>query len=350
MSDDERWIAVMNRKRDEGFVYAVRSTGIYCRPSCPSRRPQRRHVVFFDKAQTAEQNGFRACRRCRPKSETGADPAQDLAKRACAYIDSRVDGPPSLAELGAALGQSPFHVQRTFKRVMGISPRAYADARRMARLKARLKDGDSIAGALYEVGYGSSSRLYEQAGTQLGMTPGAYRKGGAGANIAYTIVPSALGRLLVAATARGVAYVALGDRDAPLTSLLRREYPAARLTRDDAALGSYVRPLLTYLAGREAALDLPVDVRATAFQRKVWEALRAIPAGETRTYKEIARSIGAPKAMRAVGSACARNPVSLIVPCHRAIREDGALGGYAWGLKRKEKLLAGEQKRAQGRR
>ncbi|MFO0998021.1 MAG: bifunctional DNA-binding transcriptional regulator/O6-methylguanine-DNA methyltransferase Ada [Alphaproteobacteria bacterium] len=350
MSDDERWDAVMGRKRDVGFVYAVRSTGIYCRPSCPSRRPQRRHVLFFDKPQTAARNGFRACRRCRPDTAVDADPAQDLVKRACAYIDNRLDGPPSLAELGAALGQSPFHVQRTFKRIVGISPRAYADTRRVARLKARLKGGDSIAGALYEVGYGSSSRLYERAGAQLGMTPGTYRKGGLGADIAYTIVPSPLGRLLVAATARGVAYVALGDRDGALLSALKQEYPAANLKRDDKALDAYVRPLNAYLAGRHVAPDLPVDVRATAFQRKVWEALRAIPAGETRSYKDIARAIGAPRAVRAVGSACAANPVALIVPCHRAIRQDGALGGYAWGLKRKEKLLASEQRRAQGRR
>jgi AraC family transcriptional regulator of adaptative response/methylated-DNA-[protein]-cysteine methyltransferase len=350
MSDDERWDAVLSRKRDRDFVYAVRSTGIYCRPSCPSRRPRRQHVVFFDKPQMAERHGFRACRRCHPNTEARNDPAQELVKRACAYIDNHPEGPPSLVELGKALGHSPFHVQRTFKRLTGISPRAYADARRVVRLKTRLRGGDSIAGALYEVGYGSSSRLYEHAGTQLGMTPGAYRKGGAGTEIVYTIAPCALGRLLVAATTRGVAYVALGDRDAPLTAALKREYPAAGVQRDDAALGRYVRPLVKYIAGRQVALDLPVDVRATAFQRRVWEALRQIPAGETRTYKEIARAIGAPKAMRAVGSACARNPVSLIVPCHRAIREDGGLGGYAWGLTRKEKLLATEQKRASSKR
>jgi AraC family transcriptional regulator of adaptative response/methylated-DNA-[protein]-cysteine methyltransferase len=307
-------------------------------------------VIFFDRAQMAERHGFRACRRCHPNAAAPIDPAQALVKRACAFIDARPEGPPRLAELSEALGHSPFHIQRTFKRLMGISPRAYADARRVSRLKARLKGGDSIAGALYEVGYGSSSRLYEHAGAQLGMTPGVYRKGGAGAEIRYAIVPSALGRLLVAATARGVAYVALGDRDASLLSVLRREYPEASIKRDDKALGSYARPLVEYLAGRDVALDLPVDVRATAFQRRVWEALRAIPAGETRTYKEIARAIDAPKAMRAVGSACARNPVSLIVPCHRAIREDGGLGGYAWGLKRKQKLLTAEQKRRPGGR
>lgn len=348
---DDKWQAVMARdaRCDGAFVVAVRSTRIYCRPSCPSRRPLRRNVVFYATPAEAEARGYRACRRCKPERAERPDAAGDLVRRACAFIDSQREGPPTLNQIASHLELSPFHVQRTFKRVLGLSPRAYADARRLGRLKQKLKRGDDIAGALYESGYGSSSRLYEGAAAKMGMTPASYRKGGQGMRIGYTIVPSALGKLLVAATQRGVAYVALDDRSAPLEARLREEFPAAEIARDDDGLARYVRPLTGYLDGRATNIDLPVDVRATAFQRRVWDALKGIPMGETRTYKEIARAIGDPKAARAVGSACARNPVSLIVPCHRAIREDGGLGGYAWGLPRKEKLLVAERRRA-GRR
>lgn len=348
---DDKWHSVMARdtRRDGAFVFAVRTTRIYCRPSCPSRRPLRRNVAFYATPDEAESHGYRACRRCKPEQAARPDAAGDMVRKACAFIDARRDGPPTLDEIAAHVGLSPFHVQRTFKRVLGLSPRAYADARRLGRLKQKLKRGDDIAGALYESGYGSSSRLYEGAAAKMGMTPATYRKGGQGMQIGYTIVPSALGKLLVAATQRGVAYVALDDRNAPLEARLREEFPAATIARDDKGLARYVRPLTGYLDGRAADIDLPVDVRATAFQRRVWDALKDIPVGETRTYKEIARTLGDPKAARAVGSACGRNPVSLIVPCHRAVREDGGLGGYAWGLPRKEKLLAAERKRA-GRR
>lgn len=345
---DDKWQAVMARdaRRDGAFVFAVRSTHIYCRPSCPSRRPLRRNVAFYATPGEAEADGYRACRRCKPERTERPDAAGNMVRKACAFIDTRRDGPPTLDEIAAHVGLSPFHVQRTFKRVLGLSPRAYADARRLGRLKQKLKRGDDIAGALYRSGYGSSSRLYEGVAAKMGMTPATYRKGGQGMRIGYTIVPSALGKLLVAATARGVAYVALDDRNAPLEARLREEFPAAAIARDDKGLARYVRPLTRYLDGRAADIDLPVDVRATAFQRRVWDALKDIPLGETRTYKEIARKLGDPKAARAVGSACGRNPVSLIVPCHRAVREDGGLGGYAWGLPRKEKLLAAERKRA----
>lgn len=348
MNAEEKWQAVLARdaRRDGAFVFAVRSTRIYCRPSCPSRRPHRHRVEFFKTPSEAEACGYRACRRCKPRDVARPDAGRDLVRRACAFIDARRDGPPTLGELASHLGRSPFHVQRIFTRLLGLSPRAYADARRLGRLKQKLKRGEDIAGALYESGYGSSSRLYEGAAAKMGMTPAIYRKGGKGMRIGYTIVPSALGQLLVAATSRGVAYVALDDRDGPLEERLHEEFPAAEIVRDDRGLARYVRPLAGYLNGRTADLDLPVDVRATAFQRRVWDALQAIPMGETRTYKDIARSLGDPNAARAVGSACARNPVSLIVPCHRAIREDGGLGGYAWGLPRKEKLLAAERRRA----
>jgi AraC family transcriptional regulator of adaptative response/methylated-DNA-[protein]-cysteine methyltransferase len=351
VDQDRDWQAVMARDaaRDGDFVFAVRTTRIYCRPSCPSRRPLRRNVAFYASPAEAQAHGYRACRRCKPDQAARPDAGAALVRKACAFIDRRSDGPPTLEEIAAHVGLSPFHVQRTFKRVLGLSPRAYADARRLGRLKQKLKRGDDVTGALYESGYGSSSRLYESAAAKLGMTPATYRRGGQGMEIGYTIVPSALGKLLVAATARGVAYVALDDRSGPLEARLREEFPAASIRRDDKNLTRYVRPLTGYLDGHAVDIDLPVDVRATAFQRRVWDALRAIPVGETRTYKEIARKLGDPKAARAVGSACGRNPVSLIVPCHRAIREDGGLGGYAWGLPRKEKLLAAERKRASRR-
>ena len=346
--DDARWRAVLARERavDGRFVYAVRTTGIYCKPSCPSRQPRRDNVRFFADGGSARAAGFRACKRCKPDLAAHTDPAAAMVKRACAFIDARTDGPPTLDALARHLGLSPFHVQRTFTRVMGLSPRAYADERRLGRLKHRLKRGAGVTDALYDSGYGSSSRLYEHAGAKLGMTPATYRKGARDVRIEYAIVPSALGPMIVASTARGLAYVAFDDDEAALEAALRAEYPHAALARDDHGLGRYVTPIVAHVGGKPRALDLPLDVQATAFQRRVWQALRSIPIGETRTYQDLARRVGAPKAARAVGSACARNPVSIVVPCHRAIRGDGSLGGYAWGLARKERLLAMERTHA----
>jgi AraC family transcriptional regulator of adaptative response/methylated-DNA-[protein]-cysteine methyltransferase len=238
---------------------------------------------------------------------------------------------------------SPYHVQRTFKRIMGITPRQYAAACRSKRFKAQLRKGDSVTTALYDAGYGSSSRLYEKAPAQLGMTPAAYRRGGAGMSIHYATVDCPLGRLLVAATERGVCAVSLGHSDAALEAALLREFPRADIHRNEAGLRRWINALVRHLDGREPHLDLPLDVQATAFQWRVWEALRAIPYGSTRSYGEIARAIGRPSAVRAVARACATNRVALITPCHRAIREDGGLGGYRWGLKRKQALLAKER-------
>ena len=268
-------------------------------------------------------------------------------RQACAAIDAASEGPPTLAALGRAVGMSPHHLQRTFKRIMGVSPRQYADARRLGRLKSSLRKGEDIAGALYGAGYSSSSRLYEQAPGQLGMTPATYRKGGAGASMRYAIVDSAVGRLLVAATDRGLSFVGFGEADADIEAEMRDEFPAAEITRDDDALGGLVGPLVASLAGQAAALELPLDVQATAFQRRVWEALRAIPLGEVRTYREVAESLGQPGAARAVGNACAHNPVPLVIPCHRVVRGDGGLGGYRWGPRRKETLLARERHMAE---
>ncbi len=263
-----------------------------------------------------------------------------MVRSACAYIDERDGERVTLKELANHLKVSPWHLQRLFKKVMGVSPRDYVDARRGKRFRDELKRGESIAGATYEAGYGSSSRVYERAERLLGMTPASYAKGGKGARIIYATVNSPLGRLLVAATARGVCFVALGDDEAELVAELQAEFPAAKaISRDEDAIAPSVGILLAYLKGAQPHADLPLDVRATAFQRRVWQELIAIPCGETRSYAEIAEALGIPQGQRAVGRACATNPVSLVVPCHRALRQDGGLGGYRWGLKRKEALL-----------
>ncbi len=264
----------------------------------------------------------------------------DLVRRACAQIDARDGQGVTLANLAETLDMSPWHLQRLFKRAMGVSPRDYADARRSRRFRDELKDGESVAGATYGAGYGSSSRVYERAGTKLGMTPASYAKGGKGARIAYATVASPLGRLLVGATAKGICFVSLGDTDAPLVAALEAEFPEAEvIVRDDGAIAPALDDLVAHLEGKAPHLALPLDVRATAFQRRVWQELMAIPPSETRSYSEIAAALGLPKGQRAVGRACATNPVAIVVPCHRALRENGHLGGYRWGLKRKEALL-----------
>lgn len=268
-----------------------------------------------------------------------------LMERVCQYIEENRDEPLTLTQLSSTVGLSPHHLQRTFKRVVGVTPRQYQDARRLDGFKARLRQGQDVTRALYEAGYGSSSRLYERAPSRLGMTPATYRRGGRGMQIAYTTVRSPLGRLLVARTERGVCAVSLGDSEGTLEAALRREYPQADVRRDRNGLSQWVRALLRYLDGRQPRLDLPLDVRGTAFQCRVWEELRRIPYGSTRSYGEIARAVGKPGAARAVGNACARNPVPLVIPCHRAIRGNGDLGGYALGLKRKRALLDKEQHR-----
>ena len=343
--DDRRWRSVLARDRrsDGAFVYAVRSTGIYCRPSCPSRRPDRGQVAFYPVPEAAERAGYRACKRCRPEEAPAAARRLDVVRRVCAAIHARDDGIPTLSELGQEVMMSPHHLQRTFKDVIGISPRAYGEAVRLERVKTALKEGEPVAMALYGAGYGSSSRLYEKAPEQLGMTPASYAKGGRGAAIAFTVRPTALGRLLVAATERGVAAVMLGETDAELEAELRRDFPLARVQRDDGPLDEWVGAILEHLDGHQPHLSLPLDIRATAFQWRVWQALRAIPTGETRSYKEIAEAIGSPGAARAVGRACATNPVSLVVPCHRAVGSGGNLSGYRWGVERKRQLLERER-------
>ena len=346
-ADTLRWQAVeaRNRAADGVFVYAVSSTGIYCRPSCPSRRPRRDRVAFFDTPEGARNAGFRACKRCRPNDAvTDADPWIEKIRRACVYL-SNVDGHPSLATLAARLGGSPYHLQRNFKRLVGVSPREYAEAIRLRNVKGRLRQAGDITGAMLDAGYGSSSRFYERAVPKLGMAPSVYRRGGAGMTIGYAIVDSpnvSLGRLLVAATPRGVCAVAMGSSDTELTGALSREFPSAAIAADAGALKQWTKAILAHLSGRQPRLDLPLDVQATAFQWQVWQALAAIPYGETRTYAEVAASIGRPTAVRAVARACATNPVALAIPCHRVVPSAGGEGGYRWGLKRKKALLKSE--------
>ena len=344
MLEENYWQAVLNRdsQSDGTFVFGVRSTGIYCNPSCPARHPRREQVTFFTRPEAAEEAGFRACRRCRPGETSVYELQVEMFQRACRYIETHLDGLITLADLGKEVSVSPYHLQRVFKRVVGITPRQYVEACRLGQFKARLKEGESVTTALYDAGYGSSSRLYERTHTKLGMTPSTYRRGGQEMRIGYTIVACPLGRLLVAATEKGICAVSLGDVDAELESALWGEYPAASIERDGTELSQWVNALLDYLNGEQPHLDLPVDVQATAFQWRVWEMLRAIPYGSTRSYSAIAQALGNPKAARAVAHACATNPVSLVIPCHRAVRENGALGGYRWGLERKQRLLAEE--------
>ncbi len=278
----------------------------------------------------------------------------ELVRRACAVLDAAAAeeaGIPTLAELADDLGVSPWHLQRVFRRHVGVSPRDYADARREARLRDGLRAGESVAEATFGAGYGSSSRVYEDSARRLGMTPASYARGGAGARIAYAIADSPLGRLMVAATDKGVCFVALRDHDGALVAALKAEFPNAdALIRDDEAILPALQAVLDYLQGASPHIDLPLDVRATAFQRRVWQGLLAIPPGETRSYGDLAQELGAPGAARAVGSACAHNPVALVIPCHRVTRADGGLGGYRWGVAAKKALLARESDARSGGR
>src|SRR5271155_3327992 len=341
-------VAARDRSMDGVFFYAVMSTGIYCRPSCPSKRPHRENVVFFRAREAAERAGFRPCKRCKPDSADQRDPNAQLIEKVCRYIDTHPDDPVTLETLGRALGISPFYLQRTFKAVTGITPRAYADSRRLTSLKAGLREGHSVTRSLYDAGYGSSSRLYERASSQLGMTPSRYRKQGSGETIHYTIAPTAIGQMLVAATAQGVCSVQFGQAAATLERELRNEYPKAEIIRSDGQLGEQVKALRSVIQG-ESIVSLPLDIQATAFQRRVWQELQAIPRGTTKSYSKIASDIGHPKSARAVARACATNPVAIAIPCHRVVREDGNMGGYRWGVDRKKKLLALEAARNEAR-
>jgi AraC family transcriptional regulator of adaptative response/methylated-DNA-[protein]-cysteine methyltransferase len=340
--------AVFARDRafDGAFVYGVTSTGIYCRPTCPSRRPRADRVRFFDDARAAERAGFRACRRCRP--DAGADPSAarhaDAIARVCAFIRAHATERLTLAALSARASVSPHHFQRTFTKIVGVSPREYADACRLKRVKSDLKKADSVTTALYDAGYGSSSRLYERAKASLGMTPATYRRGGAGATIRYAIGDSPFGRVLVAATDRGVAAVKIAQADATLERALREEFDSATIVHDRETVAPMIASVLNTIDAPRAH-DIPLDVAATAFQWRVWRALQQIPPGATRSYQEIANAIGRPTAARAVARACATNPVALVIPCHRVVPASGGAGGYRWGVSVKKQILARERSR-----
>lgn len=345
LDEDACWQAVQNRdeEQDGRFVYAVRSTGVFCRPSCSSRRPKRVNVLFFETAQMAQAAGYRACKRCRPLDQLRPDARIDLVEQACQAILAQLDRPLSLAALADRLHVSPTYLHRVFKAVTGLTPRQYLAGKRAESLKAQLRNGSSVTTALYEAGYSSTSRIYEVSSRRLGMTPGKYRQGGAGMEIRFTVVGSPLGHLLIAATTQGICAVRFGDTEQELLDELRGEFPRASLARDESALHGWTETLVAYLAGGKVQLNLPLDLRATAFQLRVWEALRRIPYGETRSYAEVAEAIGEPKAVRAVANACAANPAALVTPCHRVVRLDGGLGGYRWGVERKQALLERER-------
>jgi len=344
MQTELQWKQVLSRdaRQDGHFVFAVRTTGVYCRPSCPSRRPRRDSVEFFASPLAAERAGYRACLRCKP---TQVSEQAQYVMRARQLLDHS-DSILTLAELSKRVGVSAFHLQRLFKRATGLSPREYQAARRNEQLKTRLRQGANVTTSLYDAGYGSPSRLYENVGRQMGMTPATYAKGGAGERIAFTIADSPLGRMLVAATVRGLCAVRFGEDDVRLQRELTEEFHSAEVRREEPAVEKYVRPILAAIAQQETTIELPLDIRATAFQAKVWNALRQIPAGETRSYSQIAKSIGEHSAGRAVARACASNPVAVVVPCHRVVRENGGVSGYRWGVQRKEELLRRERSAA----
>jgi AraC family transcriptional regulator of adaptative response/methylated-DNA-[protein]-cysteine methyltransferase len=344
--DDHLWAAVLARDaaHDGKFVFAVSSTGVYCRPSCPARRPRRENVKFFRHPDQAEQAGYRACLRCRPRSLSG-NRQLDEVKSICRFIEQHLDEPMTLARLGKEFHQSPFHLQRRFKAVLGITPREYVDSRRLHSLKRNLQAGDSVTRAMYDAGYGSSSRLYERTASQLGMTPDKYRRGAIAATIRYTLADSPLGRMMIAATEKGICSIQFAKSDDELLEGLKREFPFAQRKPDDGSLKPWVVSLLHQMRGQHGDSSLPLDIRATAFQRRVWTYLQSIPFGSTKSYRQVAKAIGQPTATRAVARACGTNPVAVAIPCHRVVREDGSMGGYRWGIERKKALLEIEQQR-----
>ena len=331
-----------NAEFDGAFVFAVRSTKIYCRPSCPARRPKAENIQLFINFRDAEAAGFRPCLRCRPQND-GDNSGREFVEKVCRVIEENDEQLISLDTLAAELEISPSHLQRTFKRATGISPAEFAQSRRINKFKTNVKKSSDVTAAMYDAGFNSSNRLYEKAAEEFGMTPATYARGGAGAWISYTTAVCALGRLLVAATKKGICAVSLGDTEKELEDSFLAEFSEAEIIRDDSGLKNYLEEILSRLNGNNMRLDLPTDVRATAFQRRVWQELKKIPFGETRSYKQIAENIGNHKAVRAVARACAANPVAIITPCHRVVGANGNLNGYAWGIERKKKLLENEK-------
>jgi len=338
--EDSRWQAVLGRDgaSDGKFVFAVSSTGIYCRPSCPSKRPKRENVTFFRRPQEAETAGFRECLRCRPKAVTG-NPRQELIKSVCRYIELHLDEPVTLARLGEEFRQSPFHLQRTFKAVLGITPKEYADSCRMRGFRQRLKAGHSVTRAMHDAGYSSTSRLYSRTSSELGMEPAKYRRGAIATPIRYSFTESPIGCMLIAATDKGICSIQFADSEEELEQGLKQEFPFALRRRDDDGMANLAGQIAQRISGAESAASLPLDIQATAFQRRVWSHLQSIAFGKTQSYSQVAKAIRRPSAVRAVARACATNPVAIAIPCHRVLRSNGDLGGYRWGLERKKTLL-----------
>lgn len=345
LTNVRRWQAVLDRDSaaDGHFLYAVRTTGIYCRPTCPSKRPKRENVAFYLSSQQAEEAGYRACRRCRPDA---VSLQQQLVAQVQHMLET-IEPEPSLSDLAETVKLSPSHLQRAFKRATGMSPKQYAIARREARLREELREGKQVTTAMYDAGYSSSQALYRGASNGLGMKPKTYQKGGQGECIRFGFFDSYLGRMLIAATTEGIVALRFGEKQALLAEL-QREFPMATLEADRESLAHYQQSVARYLSGTARTLELPLNLEATEFQTRVWQALRKVPYGETRSYSEIAEMIGQPKAVRAVARACATNPVALIIPCHRVVRAGGELSGYRWGLERKRALLSQEQREVAG--
>jgi len=343
-TDTARWQAVCARDAaaDGAFFFAVVTTGVYCRPNCAARQPKRENVRFYGTIAAAEAAGFRACKRCRPSGRSIADTQAEAVGHACRLIDA-AETLPSLDDLAQAVGISPFHFHRVFKAVLGVTPKGYAAQRRIERLKRELDEGTPVAQAIYGAGYGSPSRLYETTHATLGMTPAAFQQGAKGKRIDWTVTPTALGPLLIGATPDGVCMIAFGADAAALERQIAARFPAATLNRADAALADHVASIASYIATPSRGLSLPLDVQGTAFQRRVWRALQAIPPGRTASYGEVATALGQPGAARAVARACATNDVALAIPCHRVVGADGRLSGYRWGVERKRALLEGEK-------
>jgi AraC family transcriptional regulator of adaptative response/methylated-DNA-[protein]-cysteine methyltransferase len=346
---EECWRAVQKHdaRHDGCFVYGVITTGVYCRPSCPSRRPLVKNVRFYETTVDAERAGLRPCLRCRPSSTLGINPSSERIGQVCRYIESHSDESLKIDELAKLVGMGKSHLQRVFKVVVGLTPKQYLDAVRLKQLKKGLKEAGDVAEAVYGAGYGSSSRVYEKADTRLGMTPNQYRHGGRGVTIIHATIASPLGLITIGATDRGLCFLQFGDTRTSLVRMLEKEYPEASISAMPKPyhpdFEKWVAALNAYLAGTQPHLDLPLDIRATAFQIRVWNYLQSIPYGEVQSYGEVAAAIGQPKAVRAVARACSANRVALVIPCHRVIRGTGRLGGYRWGLARKRVLLDRER-------
>ena len=342
-SDEERWVAVVNRDHAAGdeFVYSVATTGVYCRPGCAARRPRREHVRFHASCEVAENAGFRPCRRCRPNDLPLAERRAEAVATACRLIET-AEGVPDLHALAGAAGMSRFHFHRVFKAVAGCTPRAYAAAHRADRMREALRTSRTVTDAIYDSGFNSSGRFYAASSATLGMAPSTFRRGGTGEKIRFAVGECSLGSILVAATAGGVCTILLGDDPTVLVNELEDRFARAKLVGGDSEFESVVARVIGFVEAPALGLDLPLDILGTAFQRRIWQALREVPAGTTASYGTIADRVGSPKAARAVARACASNPLAVAIPCHRVVRNDGALGGYRWGVERKRILLARE--------